>query len=352
MPRNVKLFSTTIKIEEFDYLNDYFVAVLKECRTNEKPMPWKSINPNLINTLPVSKQNSKRGLNPMQADLFVVSLLSMDFVVHKKEKNTELSIASLEQVLKAWNRSLEGISSKADKDIVRNLCYEITERPHENHETKIRAIGVLARLGDVKEAYEILVNSQLINFTESKNGIMFTARNLLISALSDYDSYQDIFWKIIESDFFHCETVGEKAVSPSDKSDEKFSVYLTSELQDEVYCAFIEKFKNDQIELEKLFEHFRQLCVFARPPVKNLLLKHFITSSAGTDHRGLCYNCKERIPSFTFSKEECQDLIQSIMTNVLEKNIYRRSFPQEYANFKEFLNRDLNPEFDVVVGMA
>ena len=64
-----------------------------------------------------------------------------------REKNTELSIAPLEQVLKAWNRSLEGISSKADKDIVRNLCYEITERPHENHGTKIKAIGVLARLG-------------------------------------------------------------------------------------------------------------------------------------------------------------------------------------------------------------
>ena len=92
LPGSVKLFSTTIKIEEFDYLNDYFVAVLKECRTNEKPMPWKSITPNLINTLPVSKQNSKRGLNPMQVDLFVVSVLSMenepkallDFVAHKK----------------------------------------------------------------------------------------------------------------------------------------------------------------------------------------------------------------------------------------------------------------------------
>ena len=42
---------------------------------------------------------------------------------------------------------MEGISSEADKDIVRNLCYEITERPHENPGTKIRAIGVLARLG-------------------------------------------------------------------------------------------------------------------------------------------------------------------------------------------------------------
>jgi len=357
LPGNVKLFSTTIKIEEFDYLNDYVLAVLKECRTNEKPMPWKSITPNLINTLPVSKQNSKRGLNPMQVDLFVVSVLSMenepkallDFVVHKKEKNTELSIAPLEQVLKAWNRSLEGITSEADKNIVRNLCYEITERPHENHGTKIKAIGVLARLGDVKEAFEILVNSQLIKFPESKSGVMFTARNLLISALSDYDSYQEIFWEVIESDFFHCETVGGKAVSPSEKSDEKFSAFQTSELQDEVYCAFIEKFKNDQSELEKLFEHFRQFCVFARPPVQNLLLKHFIRGSAVTDRRGLCYNCKERIPSFTFSKEECQDLIQSIMTNVLEKDIYGRSFPQEYANFKEFLNRDLNPEFDVVV---
>ena len=92
LPGNVKLFSTTIKIEEFDYLNDYVLAVLKESRTNEKPMPWKSITPNLINTLPVSKQNSKRGLNPMQVDLFVVSVLSMenepkallDFVAHKK----------------------------------------------------------------------------------------------------------------------------------------------------------------------------------------------------------------------------------------------------------------------------
>ena len=92
LPGNVKLFSTTIKIEEFNYLHDYVVAVLKECRTNEKPMPWKSITPNLINTLPVSKQNSKRGLNHMQVDLFVVSVLSMenepkailDFVVHNK----------------------------------------------------------------------------------------------------------------------------------------------------------------------------------------------------------------------------------------------------------------------------
>ena len=72
-------------------------------------------------------------------------------------------------------------------------------------------------LGDVKEAYEILVNSQLINFTESKGGVMYTARNLLINALSDYDSYQDIFWEVIQSDFFHCETVGGKAVSPSEK---------------------------------------------------------------------------------------------------------------------------------------
>ena len=42
---------------------------------------------------------------------------------------------------------MEGITSEADKNIVRNLCYEITERPHENHGTKIKAIGVLARLG-------------------------------------------------------------------------------------------------------------------------------------------------------------------------------------------------------------
>ena len=77
-------------------------------------------------------------------------------------------------------------------------------------------------LGDVKEAYEILVNSQLMNFTENKSGVMFTARNLLISALSDYDSYQEIFWEVIESDFFHCETVGGKAVSPSDKVSKKW----------------------------------------------------------------------------------------------------------------------------------
>lgn len=75
-------------------------------------------------------------------------------------------------------------------------------------------------LGDVKEAYELLMKTQLKYFTGGgRSGISFTftARNLLIGALSDYDSYQDIFWEVIESDFFHCETVGEKAVSPSDK---------------------------------------------------------------------------------------------------------------------------------------
>ena len=92
-------------------------------------------------------------------------------------------------------------------------------------------------------------------------------------------------------------------ILPFLQSEEKFSAHLTTELQDEVYCAFIDKFKHDQSELEKLFEHFRQFCVFARPPVQNLLLKHFIRGSAVTDRRGLCYNCKERIPSFTFRHE-------------------------------------------------
>ena len=99
-------------------------------------------------------------------------------------------------------------------------------------------------------------------------------------------------------------------ILPLLQSDEKFSAFQTSELQDEVYCAFIEKFKNDQSELEKLFEHFRQFCVFARPPVQNLLLKHFIRGSAVTDRRGLCYNCKERIPSFTF-RHELQPILRT-----------------------------------------
>ena len=53
----------------------------------------------------------------------------------------------------------------------------------------------------------------------------------------------------------------------------------------------------------------------------------------------MCLLTRLQLMLCNFSKEECQDLIQSIMTNVLEKDIYGRSFPQEYANFKEFLNR-------------
>ena len=53
----------------------------------------------------------------------------------------------------------------------------------------------------------------------------------------------------------------------------------------------------------------------------------------------MCLLTRLQLMLCNFSKEECQDLIQSIMTNVLEKDIYGRSFPQEYANFKKFLNR-------------
>ena len=87
---NKKLFST-IKVGDYDYLNDYVMAVLKECQTNEKPMPWKTITPNLINTLPISK-DKLRGLNSLQVDMYVVTVLAMykeskallDFIVHRE----------------------------------------------------------------------------------------------------------------------------------------------------------------------------------------------------------------------------------------------------------------------------
>ena len=75
--------------------------------------------------------------------------------------------------------------------------------------------------------------------------------------------------------------------------------------QDEVYCAYINKFKYNQYDLEKLFEHFSKFNVFLRPQVQNLLLHHFMHGSAVTDRRGLCYNCKKRLPPAKFSKKDC-----------------------------------------------
>ena len=75
------------------------------------------------------------------------------------------------------------------------------------------------------------------------------------------------------------------------------------ECQDEVYCAYIDKFKHSQNDLEKLFEHFAKYNVFIRPKVQDLLLENFIYGSAVTDRRGLCYNCKERLPPTNFSKK-------------------------------------------------
>ena len=41
------------------------------------------------------------------------------------------------------------------------------------------------------------------------------AKNFLISALSDYESNKEIFWKIFESEFFHCESIGGVSFSSS-----------------------------------------------------------------------------------------------------------------------------------------
>ena len=83
--------SVVKQLKEFEYLGDYLSAVLKECRTNSVPIPWKSLTPNLINTLPASK-NHDRPINLMQTDTFVISFLAMeneykailDYIVYKQ----------------------------------------------------------------------------------------------------------------------------------------------------------------------------------------------------------------------------------------------------------------------------
>ena len=86
-----RLSSVVKQLKEFEYLDDYLNAILKECRTNAKPMPWKSLTPNLIDTLPASKQNN-RTMNLMQIDSFVITCLALekeykailDYIVYKQ----------------------------------------------------------------------------------------------------------------------------------------------------------------------------------------------------------------------------------------------------------------------------
>ena len=127
---------------------------------------------------------------------------------------TDLPISSYDLVLKSWNRSLNGITEDKDFSDVRKICYEMLEKDHCMKHINIRVFGVLARLGDLKESYELFKKCGETNFS---GHLLISARNILLSALSDYESYKEMFWDILESEFFHCEVIGAVPISSTKK---------------------------------------------------------------------------------------------------------------------------------------
>ena len=112
----------------------------------------------------------------------------------------------MDLALRVWNRDrpFEGSSNTKDIENVRSICYEFLDRTQDLKASQMKAIGVLATLGDITKADELL--TQLENHVKD----ISTTRNILLYALSDYNSHKDIFWKVIESEYFHCQIVGSK----------------------------------------------------------------------------------------------------------------------------------------------
>ena len=110
--------------------------------------------------------------------------------------------------MRIWNRErcFKGSSNTKDIENVRKICYEFLDRTQDlKANTELKAVGVLATLGDITKVSELLIERETQDFHD-----VAAIKNVLLCALSDYNSYKEIFWKLMESNLFHYEDIGSK----------------------------------------------------------------------------------------------------------------------------------------------
>ena len=141
----------------------------------------------------------------------IVSALGLEWVPSNPRifrEKSQLQLSVLDLALRIWNRErcFKGSSNTKDIENVRKICYEFLDRTQDlKANTELKAVGVLATLGDITKVSELLIERETQDFHD-----VAAIKNVLLCALSDYNSYKDIFWKLMESNLFHYEDIGSK----------------------------------------------------------------------------------------------------------------------------------------------
>lgn len=334
----IKRGFSSLKLGDFTTLHAYLTAAAKE---NPK-IDFEDFKPQLIGTLPdfpSDISNRPNTVNARNLDAFVIRSFAVErnsaqllrYHRYLEAENRKIFKPLYELFLKAWGSNLEGFSAEEKSEIAQIARKWMEEMPH-IAVIKSRAISTLALCGHVEEAFELL------NQKKEKDVILDFSASLTILKMALEKDLMKIFWELFESDTFHCEMQQYKDLHPAIRQS-----------QDEVYVQYVEKFKDNSKEMEKLFVSFAKHSTFIGQGVEKSLQKNFGWRMATSPRYAKCHNCKERLPPHKITKEDCQLIATSLKDALFSDEIYKNSRPDEVRKFEEFLTRDLNTDFDIVV---
>ena len=341
-PLNQLWYSTNVKLEDHSTLKEYMSEVLNENSKSRKPIVWADLKLNLVQTLPTfTKESALLKLNNVESFLAVVianernTIVMLDFLQFVEKNGHSLPILAYKNILKCLtNGSFEDLNAE-QKQQISQICEKILDGKVlvVTDQIKLEIAAIYSKLGKTTRSDLIKDDVKVIPDDKASNSVY---KQMILSALNQ--DQMDKFWNQLDSKEFHyCVFQSiEKASSISVKS------------LDEVYIAYLKKFRNNHEMLEKLFKYFKKYCIVIRPTVQEAF-QDLDLDLAITDRRALCYNCKQRIPPHSIAKEDCQTIIKAFIDDFLSKDMYKWSFPTEFKSFKDFLERDLNPNYDVVV---
>ena len=332
-------YYTQVKIEDFQFLSEFLGSVVRESVSRNIKIKWADLTPKLLHSLPLFEKRSPV-LRPANVDTFVTMVLMskaegkalLEYTNHVQEEGRTFSLKCCENILIGWLRSTEEFSQHERSQICQK-CDQILESHGKHSEILWQIIGLYAKFGDSHQARAILSGFDLNNL---RNIHVLPMKYLLLLCIKENDL--DLFWHLMDSGW-QTQVVGFK----------NDGVSMSIQAQEEIFDVFIRKYYHDPKLLERLFKYFQENLYFIPNLVEDALFDVANDKCVVTDRRALCYNCKEKLPPAHITKDNCQFIKDSLTQHALTGDMYKKSFPKEYDNFKEFLDRNKNTKYDMVI---
>ena len=326
-----------VDLKDYSNCTDYLTAVLK----NNSKVNWHETTKNLVGTLPMNN-GIRVTIRPHNVNNFIATVLSqhghganqvLDYVKHLQTQKIDLSPYVSELTFRSWSKqNLQEELNEEDRNYVKKLCEQTLEKRNVPERIRGNVLLTLANLGQFQEAYQTYQNEDL-NFEKAlklcSNAILKNHASEALNLMKMEASLQ--------------------------RSYNKRSMSIHHQVN-ELYCQFIEQFHTQPEIMEELFKTFQENLYFLDKPVLKLLveLKDAKEIYLPQSHpHAKCRKCQNHFKKWTFSTDECEDLLTRFRKGLLhadsKERVFEETDPLELKHFDEFLTKNENRPVDVVI---